>query len=611
MSRIEMPMISVLLVDDDMDLLDLARRFLEQEEDLGVVTATSASEGHQKLLTAKFDAVVLDYELPGMDGLEFLRQMKARKDETPVIIFTGRGREDVVIEALNNGADFYLQKSGDPRMNFLELVYMIREAVKRNRFGRELAESERRFREALERLKLIAFQTDRNGRITFCNDFFLEMFGWNREEVIGADWFDVFIPQGKKNAIKLLFSRALEDEAGGVNFPCPLLTREGELRQVILNNTPLRDPLGNIMGLSSIGEDITERRKAEEEQRISEERLKILFEYAPDAYFLSDLSGNFVDCNRAAEELLGFSREEILEKNLFKSGILSPEDIPRGISLLARHIDGEPTGPEELVLIRNDGREVVVEMRHFPVTIGKKCLVLGSAHDITYRKMAEDSLRRVNAKLTLLNSITRHDILNTLTALLLYIELLKEDPKDEAQKEIFDKVEMLTQTIKKQIEFTRTYQDIGIRSPQWQSFIQVVRRAEASIDMGSVALKTDLEDLELYADPLLENVISNLIDNSLRHGEHVTTIWLTSITDESGLKIIYEDNGQGIPGKEKEEIFKRGYGRNTGFGLFLSREILNITDMTIKETGTPGKGARFEIRVPFDNFRIKNEGETR
>lgn len=216
-------------------------------------------------------------------------------------------------------------------------------------------------------------------------------------------------------------------------------------------------------------------------------------------------------------------------------------------------------------------------------------------------------MRRVNAKLTLLNSITRHDILNTLTALLLYIELLKEDPKDESQKEIFEKVEMLTQTIKKQIEFTRTYQDIGIYSPQWHSLESVTRRATASIDMGSVKFVSDIDDLEIYADPLLEHVISNLIDNSLRHGEHVTTIWLTSIPDENGTKIIYEDNGVGIPGKEKEEIFKRGYGRNTGFGLFLSREILNITGMTIKETGTPGKGSRFEIRVPFGNFRVRNE----
>jgi PAS domain S-box-containing protein len=602
-------MISVLLVDDDEDLLDLARRVLGREEDLELFTTTSTSEGHAMLLSKEYDAVVLDYEMPGMDGLEFLREMKARKDETPVIIFTGKGREEVVIEALNNGADFYLQKSGDPRMNFLELIYMIREAVRRHRFSRELAESERRFREALERLKLIAFQIDREGHITFCNDYLLGMSGWDRDEVIGADWIDIFVPGEEKAAMEKLFSKAFHDEPGGENFPCPFLTREGQLRQVVLNNTPLRDPLGNVCGLSCIGEDITERRKSEEERRSSEERLQILFDYAPDAYFLSDLSGNFIDCNRAAEELLGYRRDEILEKNLFKSGILTPEHIPRGISLLARHIEGVPTGPEELVLIRNDGRGVVVEMRHYPVTIGNKCLVLGSVHDITDRKMAEDSLRRVNAKLTLLNSITRHDILNTLTALLLYIELLKEDPKDESQKEIFEKVEMLTQTIKKQIEFTRTYQDIGIYAPQWQSLESVTRRAAASIDMGSVKFVADIDDLEIYADPLLEHVISNLIDNSLRHGEHVTTIWLTSIPDENGTKIIYEDNGVGIPGKEKEEIFKRGYGRNTGFGLFLSREILNITGITIKETGTPGKGSRFEIRVPFGNFRVRNESE--
>ena len=597
-------MMSILLVDDDAGLLDLIRRFLEKEEDMEIEASLSATDALDKLLAKKYDAIVLDYELPGMDGIEFLRQMKARRDETPIIIFTGKGREEVVIESLKFGAAFYLKKGGDPRMNFQELFSMIREAVQKHKKGLELRKSEQRFREALEHLTLVAFQTDIEGNILYCNDFFLDLFGREREEVIGANWFDLFLPQGKKNSIKKLFSRLIEGAEEGRHFSCPVQNREGELRQIELNNTILRDSEGNGIGVSSIGEDITERLLAEEVQRNSEERLKILFEYAPDAYFLIDLSGNFVDCNRAAEDLFGYSKKELMAKNFYKSGIIAQRDMPRGISLLARHVDGEPTGPEELIIIRQDGRELVTEMRHFPLMFGKKHLVLGSAHDVTDRKMDENSLRRVNAKLNLLNSITRHDILNTLTALLLYIELLKEDPKDDAQKEIFSKVEILTQTIKKQLEFTRVYQDIGIQSPQWQSLTDIARRVEISTDLGGVHITSDLEEMEIYADPLLENVFHNLVDNTLRHGEDATTIWLTSYRDESGLKLIYEDNGKGIPSNEKEVIFKRGYGKNTGFGLFLSREILAITGMTIKETGIFGKGVRFEINVPLGNFRL-------
>jgi len=99
-------------------------------------------------------------------------------------------------------------------------------------------------------------------------------------------------------------------------------------------------------------------------------------------------------------------------------------------------------------------------------------------------------------------------------------------------------------------------------------------------------------------------VIHNLVDNSLSHGGGVTSIWGTSFQDEAGMKIVYEATGQGVPVKEQDDIFKRGYGKNTGFGLFLSREIHAITGLTIKETGTYGKGARFEIRVAHGCYRF-------
>jgi signal transduction histidine kinase len=108
---------------------------------------------------------------------------------------------------------------------------------------------------------------------------------------------------------------------------------------------------------------------------------------------------------------------------------------------------------------------------------------------------------------------------------------------------------------------------------------------------------------EIYADPLLEKVFYNLIDNSVRHGERVTGITIMSEKSDDGLDIIVEDNGTGVPDKEKERIFRREYFKNTGFGLFLSREILAITNLTIKENGKYGYGARFVIHVPREAYR--------
>ena len=462
-------MMQILLVDDDPDLLDLICRFLEKEEEMRIDTCMSGTEALDALNTTHYDAIVLDYELPGMNGIDFLRMIKGRGNDTPIIVFTGKGQEETVIKALNYGADYYLQKRGDPRLNFLELLYMIREAVRRHEARKELLESERRFRESLENARLIAFQLDRNLSISFCNAFLLTLTGYEKADLVGKSWTETFIPDNEQRMVEQFFLSAMDGDLNALYFTCSIRTREGKVRKIDLNNTLLCDLEGNVTGISCIGQDITDKVIMEGQKAASEERLRLLFEYAPYAYFLTDLRGTFVDGNFAAENLIGYPRRDLIGKNFLEAGILSPEEVPKAIGLLARHVEGTPTGPEEFVIHKKDGSRVVAEIRNHPVVIGGKTVVLGSAHDVTSRHMAEESLRRMNAKLTLLNIITRHDILNTVTALLLYIELLKEDPKDDAQEETLSKVEQLTQTIRRQIEFTKVYQDIGIEVPQWQS----------------------------------------------------------------------------------------------------------------------------------------------
>lgn len=597
----------VLLVDDDPVLPELIQKFLEGE-DVDLEAVRTGSEALERLSHARYDAVVIDYELPGMSGIDLLQMIRRQGDEIPTVIFTGKSREEVAIKALNYGADYYLQKKGDPKVNFLELFYMIREAVRRHEATLALRESERRFRESLENAHLIAFQLDADQKITFCNDYFLGVMKYGRDDLLGRPFSEACVPQTDRHKVRQLLLSALQGDPDTTYFTCSIVTADGEERRIALNNTPLRDISGNPVGLSCLGQDITERERMEEEKAESEERLKVLFEYAPFPYFLTDLRGTFLDGNHAAEIFVGYPRKELAGKNFLETGLLCQEDIPRAIALLAKHVKGEATGPEEFTLVRKDGSLVVAEVRNQPVKVKGQTLVLGSAHDVTGRHIAEESLRRANAKLTLLNIITRHDILNTVTALLLYIELLKEGVLDTAQKETLGKIEVLAQTIKRQVEFTKIYQDIGVGTPQWQALGPILEREKRTLSGSGVAVSIDTGNVDIYADPLLEHVIHNLIDNSIRHGGGVTSIWISALQDESGLKIVYEDNGQGIPPREKEDIFRRGYGKNTGYGLFLAREILESTGLSIKETGIFGKGARFEIRVPFGHFRISGTG---
>jgi signal transduction histidine kinase len=122
-------------------------------------------------------------------------------------------------------------------------------------------------------------------------------------------------------------------------------------------------------------------------------------------------------------------------------------------------------------------------------------------------------------------------------------------------------------------------------------------------NLPGITLDSRLGDLEMFADPLLERVFNNLLDNAIRHGENVKTITVSAEPGAAALVIWWEDDGIGVPDEEKERIFKRGVGKHTGLGLFLAREILGLTGITIRETGLSGNGARFEIMVPAGSFR--------
>jgi signal transduction histidine kinase len=154
------------------------------------------------------------------------------------------------------------------------------------------------------------------------------------------------------------------------------------------------------------------------------------------------------------------------------------------------------------------------------------------------------------------------------------------------------------------IQFTKEYEDVGVKAPIWQNIRAMIEKEDKSVILGPIKLVNDVPtNLEVDADPLIAKVFHNLIDNAIRHGDKVTTIHLFVEEHDGSYAIICEDDGVGIPSDLKEELFTHSSGKSLGFGLFLSREILAITGITIIENGVPGKGARFEIIVPSDAWR--------
>jgi PAS domain S-box-containing protein len=984
--------ISLLYIDDEPDLLEIARQLLELRGDFSVTPVSSGPEAFRILREQQFDAIVCDYQMPGMNGIAFLKELRTQGNDIPFIIFTGRGREEIAIEALNSGADFYIRKGGDPKSQFAELGNAIRVVVSRKRAEEALRESETRYREFFTTSRDSVFITSPDGRWIDFNDAILEMFGYDsREELLAVPVSAIYAEAEERPA----FLAHIEKEGYVQEYPLQGKRRDGTVFDTVITTVPVRNPDGSVKAFIGTIRNITGQKQAEEALRESEETYRTTFENTGTAMVIVEQDSTIVLANGGFAELSGFSKEEIegkkswtefvvredlgrmlvqhrlrrenregalknyqfhfvrrdgsirdiflsidiipgttksvasllditereqalqgiLESGAQLQAILQGSPIPtlvidrnhRVISWnraleeatgipakdmlgTARHwrafyenerpcladllVDGvidkipelygerirrseiteggyEATGffphlgtqgkwlryvaapirdatgnligavetledvtaqknaeealreseqryhniiedqTEFICRFKPDGTHVFVNeayARYFSTTrpemirkifrpnifpddrervrkffsaltpdhpvdfiehriimpdgnvrwqrwsdraifddtgtlveyqsVGRDITAQKQAEealreseqryyniiedqteficrfkpdgthvfvndayaryfgagrgemigkifrpnvfpddrekvrkffvsltpnhpvdfiehriimpdggvrwqrwsdraifddtgtlveyqsvgrDITAQKQAAEELQKAHNRLKILNSITRHDIINKITVILGYLTLAQAKSPPPVLGEYLQKMESATRAIKDQIEFTRDYQDLGGHEPLWQELNGILARQRFP---ATITLNADVREIWIFADPMLEKVFFNLLDNSLMHGQTVTEISVSHTRYGNGLKIVWEDNGVGIVPQEKDLIFERGYGKNTGLGMFLSREILAITGMTIAETGEPGAGARFEISVPEGKFLV-------
>ncbi|HOT93912.1 MAG TPA: PAS domain S-box protein [Methanoregulaceae archaeon] len=499
----------LLLVDDEPALLELGRRFIERDGRYAVEVALSGEEALSLLEAGHFIAIVSDYEMPGLTGIELLQRIRTAGIATPFIIFTGRGREEVAMEALNSGASYYLQKGGDARAQFGELLHLVDQAVRTAEAERTARVSTGAYRTIFEYSGAASVILEHNTRIALVNSAFERLSGYRRDELVGSTRFFDFVAEEDRERL-LGYHRSRRIDPGQVPVQYEFRFRDREGREHLVATT-----VGMIPG--------TQR----------------------SVVSLIDVTVRSGDEKGSEPQNEG-------------------ERLPRE-SLPAQGMDPD-------------------------------------------RRQSEMALLRANEKLNLLSSITRHDIQNQLTLLAGYLDLARDDCHEPVVRSYLNGIRQASDAIARQIAFTKIYQDIGVRSARWHRVREVAEQAAGSIAPGELRVEVAVGDLEVHADPLFERVIENLVENTIRHGRSATRIRFSCAPLESGLVILAEDDGVGVRAEEKEWIFERGFGRNTGFGLFLAREILGITGITIQETGTPGNGARFEITVPEGRYRFPVEG---
>jgi len=377
----------ILYVDDEPALLDIGKVFLEEDGSFTVDTSHSALEALARLSSLKYDAIVSDYQMPKMDGIAFLKTLRAQGDTTPFIIFTGRGREDVVIEALNSGADFYLQKGGEPVSQFTELAHKILHAISQKRAGLALKKSEQDYRNLIEHAGEGIFIIQ-DERFRMINPRAAELSGYSEQELLNQPFVRFVHPDEGDMLLDKFRNR---DVAATVptHYTFRTICKDTTIRWVELNVVAItwdeRPATLNFMI------DITDRKLAEDALKESGERYRHLIEHAGEGIYVVQ-DGKLQMVNSRTTEMCGYTEQELLSQP-FKN-FVHPDDFDMLIDRFRKRISGETVPSRYSYRIsRKDGplrwvelSVVIIDWKGAPAT-------LNYVTDITDRKLAEDALK--------------------------------------------------------------------------------------------------------------------------------------------------------------------------------------------------------------------------
>ena len=446
------------------------------------------------------------------------------------------------------------------------------------------------------------------------NKGFAEMSGYNDEEITGMKAPDDFYSEDDLNKAKETIDKIFAEGHGSVELT--LITKQGghipfEYVATIVE-TEDRENL-----FLSIGRDITERKKAEEAVRESEEKLRFYLDNSPDGIYINDMKANFLYGNRAAERLVGYPREELLGKSFLELGILPEEYWFKAAQLLERNFVGEPTGPDEFELIRKDGARVFVEISTYPVGEGDKMEVIGIARDITERKRMEEQLRLAGrlAAVGELSAGVAHELNNPLAAIQGYAQFLTMNK--ELEESVKKDVDIIYREAQRASKITQNLLSFARQHEPSKSYISLNDVLEKTLELRTHQMKVNNIELVKELAPNLPNTMAdfykmqevflNVVVNSEQamtdaHGRGKLEVRAKKM--DGVILVSFTDDGPGISEENMKRIFDpffttKEVGKGTGLGLSICFGIVEAHGGRLYARSKLGEGTTFFVEIPI------------
>ena len=491
--------------------------------------------------------------------------------------------------------------------------------------------NEAKFRDVLQTINLIAIILDEKGRVTLCSDFLLELTGWTRADVIGKDWFTRFLPTEDRESIFKVFEGFFKGDYP-LRFENQIVTRQGRRRTVGWRNSTLRDEAGKTIGVVAFGEDITERKEAEDRIRQSEQRLQLLIEHCPGAIAMFDREMRYLVISPRWIEDYHLEGKQVVGKSHYE---VFPDIPQRWKDIHTRCLAGAIEKCEEDPFPRESGGVEWVrwEIHPWKDDHGETGGIVMFTEVVTPRKQAQEELKKLNEELeqrvqqrtsqladknkeleTFTYSVS-HDLKAPLRGIDGYSKILLDEYSGQIDEEgqgflknIRSGTEQMQQLIEDMLDFSKLERrSLSVAPIEMRNAVDRILQ-ERAFDLGETAVTLDVAPGFVLADPEgLAMVLRNLIDNAVKfcRGRKPPTLDIRSRVEDGRHILSIRDNGTGFSMKHHDlifQIFQRLHRAEefggTGVGLAIVKKAMDRMEGRVWAESEPDKGAEFHIDLP-------------